>query len=512
MIKNCNNDNSKYSLRTRNLDQIRPYTIERRKAAAQGIPVYVDEIARKIQNKDCYVLEDIDREFVVEDKKKLDDADESSKFDISLDEVSSSGEELHSSDDDDEEENCNYTSSDDISDLAEFIDNIKKSSGISMNNNHANKRNHMNNSNKRKSVSPSTPNKPKYVSQPRNVTATTNLGSLNNSIIQRIHNSSPPPPPSRKPDFDWILDDDDSELFSRNLINIKKDTKKHERCIFKSIDNLQNKEDINLENNIVKKCLKNIHTINKKKLNGGGEFSTLANHKKLEPSLTLPLEIEESLKELCRIAELTPEVHLEKLIELFEKLYLEIDVNRDWPLQSKILMSRISRMIKTWELNGIEKIENSSKLIGRVFYFLTELFKNIPKDVFLIKNFVEVQYTLIDKIYNVLIKNQQKQNYNNNYLLKIILPDLLPELEKLLDYLILKKSIIYYTTSQKFLLKMVSSILLLIEKKSMSSIQGLLKNLLQVYYKIVTFLNISPENKGSILQIIQWIKHNGNLD
>ncbi|CAJ0834701.1 2359_t:CDS:2 [Entrophospora sp. SA101] len=465
MIKNCNNDNSKYSLRTRNLDQIRPYTIERRKAAAQGIPVYVDEIARKIQNKDCYVLEDIDREFVVEDKKKLDDADESSKFDISLDEVSSSGEELHSSDDDDEEENCNYTSSDDISDLAEFIDNIKKSSGISMNNNHANKRNHMNNSNKRKSVSPSTPNKPKYVSQPRNVTATTNLGSLNNSIIQRIHNSSPPPPPSRKPDFDWILDDDDSELFSRNLINIKKDTKKHERCIFKSIDNLQNKEDINLENNIVKKCLKNIHTINsdddkensesscsediliiEKKLNGGGEFSTLANHKKLEPSLTLPLEIEESLKELCRIAELTPEVHLEKLIELFEKLYLEIDVNRDWPLQSKILMSRISRMIKTWELNGIEKIENSSKLIGRVFYFLTELFKNIPKDVFLIKNFVEVQYTLIDKIYN-----------------------------------------------------------------SMSSIQGLLKNLLQVYYKIVTFLNISPENKGSILQIIQWIKHNGNL-
>ncbi|CAJ0759584.1 12775_t:CDS:2, partial [Entrophospora sp. SA101] len=190
------------------------------------------------------------------------------------------------------------------------------------------------------SVSPSTPNKPKYVSQPRNVTATTNLGSLNNSIIQRIHNSSPPPPPSRKPDFDWILDDDDSELFSRNLINIKKDTKKHERCIFKSIDNLQNKEDINLENNIVKKCLKNIHTINKKKLNGGGEFSTLANHKKLEPSLTLPLEIEESLKELCRIAELTPEVHLEKLIELFEKLYLEIDVNRDWPLQSKILILR----------------------------------------------------------------------------------------------------------------------------------------------------------------------------
>nr|CAG8456552.1 7463_t:CDS:2 [Entrophospora candida] len=394
MIKNCNNDNSKYRLRTRNLDQIRPYTIERRKAAAQGIPVYVDEIARKIQNKDCYVLEDIDREFVVEDKKKLDDADESSKFDISLDEVSSSGEELHSSDDDDEEENCNYTSSDDISDLAEFIDNIKKSSGISMNNNHANKRNHMNNSNKRKSVSPSTPNKPKYVSQPRNVTATANLGSLNNSIIQRIYNSSPPPPPSRKPDFDWILDDDDSELFSRNLINIKKDTKEHERCIFKSIDNLQNKEDINLENNI--------------KLNGGGEFSTLANHKKLEPSLTLPLEIEEPLKELCRIAELTPEVHLEKLIELFEKLYLEIDINRDWPLQSKILMTRISRMIKTWELNGIEKIENS-------------------------------------------------------------------------------------------------------KKKSMSSIQGLLKNLLQIYYKIVTFLNISPENKGSILQIIQWIKHNGNL-
>ncbi|CAJ0876386.1 15118_t:CDS:2, partial [Entrophospora sp. SA101] len=224
----------------------------------------------------------------------------------------------------------------------------------------------------------------------------------------------------------------------------------------------------------------------------------------------LPSEIEESLKELCRMSKLTPEAHLEQLVGLFEKLYLEVGIDQDWPLQSKILMSRIITMIKNWELKDIKRIENSSKLIGRVCYFLTELFKNVPKDVFLIKNFVEAQNILIDKICNIAINSQPKQNHND--LLKIILPDLLSELEKLLDLLMLKKNVTYYGASQQFLSNMVSSILLLIEKHSIFNIQEPLKNLLQIYYKIVTFLYILPVNKEKILEIIQWIKHNGNLE
>ncbi|CAJ0764370.1 17269_t:CDS:2, partial [Entrophospora sp. SA101] len=283
-------------------------------------------------------------------------------------------------------------SDDDVSDLAEFINNIEKSSCVKMNNNPNKKR--------------------KHNSSSRNIT--TKIGStksetLNDSIIER-----------RKPkpnlDLGWILDDDDKESFSSKLINLKnKDPKENE--IFKFIDNLHNNEDMNLGNhlNIVKKLPKKFHIINGDYYNDDGDKENSEDSSSEDILIIeLPSEIEESLKELCRMSKLTPEAHLEQLVGLFEKLYLE----------------------------DIKRIENSSKLIGRVCYFLTELFKNVPKDVFLIKNFVEAQNILIDKICNIAINSQPKQNHND--LLKIILPDLLSELEKLLDLLMLKKNVTYY--------------------------------------------------------------------